>query len=136
MKVLTVKQPWAYLIIHGGKDIENRKWSTKFRGRILIHSSKADDKEYLDDFCQKDFGFSDKDLIRGAIIGSVEITDCVKESTSYWFIGPIGWVLKNPKPEKIEFIKGQLGLWTVNKNGTKINISRKKKGTIHELYYI
>ena len=48
MKALTIKQPWAYLIIHGGKDIENRTWRTKYRGRILIHAAKADDKKSKD----------------------------------------------------------------------------------------
>lgn len=36
VKVLTVKQPWASLIVHGIKDIENRSWQTNFRGRVLI----------------------------------------------------------------------------------------------------
>ena len=36
VKVLTVKQPWASLIVHGIKDIENRSWKTNFRGRVLI----------------------------------------------------------------------------------------------------
>ena len=40
MKTLSIKQPWASLICEGIKDIENRTWHTKFRGRILIHSSQ------------------------------------------------------------------------------------------------
>ena len=43
VKVLTVKQPWASLIVHGIKDIENRSWRTNFRGRVLIHSSAKGD---------------------------------------------------------------------------------------------
>ena len=39
MKAITIKQPWASLIVHGIKDIENRSWSTKFRGRVLIHAA-------------------------------------------------------------------------------------------------
>lgn len=40
-RVLSIKQPWASLIAHGIKNIENRTWKTKFRGRILIHASVA-----------------------------------------------------------------------------------------------
>ena len=39
MKAITIRQPWASLIVHGIKDIENRSWQTNFRGRVLIHSS-------------------------------------------------------------------------------------------------
>ena len=39
MKALSIRQPWAWLILHGGKDIENRTWATKLRGRVLIHAA-------------------------------------------------------------------------------------------------
>lgn len=39
VKVLSVKNPYAYLIIHGGKDVENRTWNTEYRGRLYIHVS-------------------------------------------------------------------------------------------------
>lgn len=39
MKALSIKQPWASLIAHGIKDIENRTWATKYRGKVLIHAS-------------------------------------------------------------------------------------------------
>ena len=45
MKVLSVRQPWAWLIVAGHKDIENRKWYTNHRGPLLIHASKAMDPE-------------------------------------------------------------------------------------------
>jgi hypothetical protein len=45
MKALTVKQPWASLIVEGIKNIENRTWKTNFRGRILIHA--ATQSEYV-----------------------------------------------------------------------------------------
>jgi hypothetical protein len=47
MKVLSVKNPWAFLIIYYGKDIENRTRKTNYRGRIAIHASlKSDDGAY------------------------------------------------------------------------------------------
>ena len=42
-KAISIKQPWSYLIASGVKDIENRTWKTKFRGRVLIQvGAKAD----------------------------------------------------------------------------------------------
>lgn len=41
MLALSIRQPWAWLIINGGKDIENRDWPTKFRSRILVHAGKG-----------------------------------------------------------------------------------------------
>ena len=45
MRVLTVRQPWAWAIIHGGKDVENRvrNIAGDYRGPVLIHVAKADD---------------------------------------------------------------------------------------------
>ena len=45
MKALSIRQPWAWLIVHGHKDIENRTWTTSFRGRLLVHAGKSFDKE-------------------------------------------------------------------------------------------
>ena len=39
MKVIAVRQPWAWLIIHANKDIENRTWATRYRGKLLIQAS-------------------------------------------------------------------------------------------------
>ena len=41
MKALSIRQPWAWLILNAGKDIENRSWYTSVRGRVLIHASKG-----------------------------------------------------------------------------------------------
>jgi hypothetical protein len=44
MKILSIRQPWASLIVAGVKDVENRTWPMRYRGRVLIHSSlRADD---------------------------------------------------------------------------------------------
>ena len=119
MKALSVRQPWSWLIVSGYKDIENRTWPTNFRGRIYIHSGKALDKEALLEFrSRKTNTFFDRDipddeqLVRGAIIGEVDIVDCVKQSTSPWFRGPYGFVLKNPLLyEKSIICIGRLGLF-------------------------
>src|SRR3954453_23306276 len=38
MRALTIRQPWAALIMAGSKDVENRVWPTSFRGRLAIHA--------------------------------------------------------------------------------------------------
>lgn len=45
MKALSIRQPWAWLIVNGFKDIENRSWDTKYRGLVLIHASKGMTKD-------------------------------------------------------------------------------------------
>ena len=41
MKALSIRQPWAWLIVNGHKDIENRQWRTHFRGKIYVHAAKG-----------------------------------------------------------------------------------------------
>lgn len=41
MKALSIRQPWAWLIVNGHKDIENRSWPTRFRGKFLVHASNG-----------------------------------------------------------------------------------------------
>lgn len=119
MKTITIKQPWASLIVSGLKDIENRSWKTNFRGRVLIHAGKARDKQYgmPRELFANDKVYSvitEKELPQGAIIGSVEIVDCVKNHPSSWAIeGDWHWVLANPVmfPEPITGVKGKLSFW-------------------------
>ena len=47
MKVLTIKQPWATLIMQKDKEYEFRSWKTQYRGDLLIHAGKGIDKEAL-----------------------------------------------------------------------------------------
>lgn len=96
MKAITIKQPWASLIVHGIKDIENRTWPCpeKYIGqRVLIHASKAKAKslkfQLTDDQikCVYDHFIGDIPLLiepKGAIIGSVEIVDCIQNHPSIW----------------------------------------------------
>jgi len=43
MKAISIRQPWANLIVHDIKPIENRSWKTNFRGRVLVHAPVKDD---------------------------------------------------------------------------------------------
>jgi hypothetical protein len=120
MKALSVRQPWAWAIFHG-KDIENRFWSTRFRGTVAIHAAKGmtqEEYESARDFMFGNVALTDMPLFgqcqRGAIVGLVDIVDCVTESDSPWFQGDYGFVLVNPRPLKEPIpCRGMLNFWDV-----------------------
>ncbi|MCF5224197.1 ASCH domain-containing protein [Pseudomonas syringae] len=123
MKALSIRQPWAWLIIYGGKDIENRTWNTKFRGRFLVHASAGCTKKQWAEAVS--FALQAgvvkhpadvppiNELELGCIIGSVELVDCVDTSASPWYMGQKGFVLQTPKPTAITPYKGRLGFFEV-----------------------
>jgi ASCH domain len=113
MKALSIKQPWAWLIVNGHKPIENRSWRTSFRGQFLIHAGKKWGREQLDDLARVQAQFPHivmpDGFELGAIVGVATITDCVSESDSPWFYGPYGFVLQDARPVKPANYRGQLG---------------------------
>jgi len=123
MKALSIRQPWAWLIIHAGKTIENRTWHTKFRGRFLVHAAQGMTKsEYRQ--VQSWLTYADRaqlgirlptfdQLQRGGIIGSVELVDSVDSSDSPWYMGEKGFVLRDAKPLPFVPLKGRLGFFDV-----------------------
>ena len=120
MKALSLKQPFAELIIERKKSIELRKWNTKFRGEFLIHASKTIDKEAM-----KRFGF--KSLPTGCIVGKAFLKDVKKYQSEeehrkdsklhlasrVW--GNYGFILENPKRMKEIPCKGALNFWDYKK---------------------
>ena len=151
MKAITIRQPWASLIAHGIKDIENRTWKcpTKHIGtRVLIHAAvKTSDfwdcpnygivHNHIREVTKYGIDYSKYNTM--AIIGSVEILDCVINHPSIWaektksiptdvydisnglpaYLGKYNnnvvynWVLANPIlfDEPILGVKGKLGFW-------------------------
>jgi hypothetical protein len=104
-KALSIRQPYAWLICQGFKDVENRNWTTRFRGRIYVHAgvSKLYLKEAENDLGKRlsggqlaEYQANKNTLSFGAIIGEVDIIDCVTESHSAWFSGKYGFLLSNP----------------------------------------
>jgi hypothetical protein len=98
----SVRQPYAWAIIAGHKDVENRMWPTNIRGRIYIHAGQSKEElEFgMDNLKRKGVKRlpQEKDLIFGALIGSVEIVDCVIRHRSKWYAkGTYGFVLAHPK---------------------------------------
>jgi hypothetical protein len=106
-QAISLRSPWWWFILYGGKDVENRDWPTRFRGTVYLHSSSWwKGSEIFDDV---EFGCSitgrtwelmreQEELKRGrgCIVGTVEIVDCVTTSDSPWFFGKYGFVLRNP----------------------------------------
>lgn len=124
MKVLSLKQPFAELILQGKKKIELRKWNTHFRGEFLIHASKIPYRDFM-----KSFGF--EELPCGFIVGKAELFD-VKEyknaeelredqnlhlASGEW--GKFGFILRNPQRIKPIPAKGSLNFWDFELNNKK-----------------
>jgi hypothetical protein len=117
---LSIRQPWAWLILNAGKDIENRDWPTRYRGRFLIHASKGmtrDEYESGQDTLweiDENIRFPRfEELERGGIVGSVYLVDCVRSSQSPWFFGEYGFILRDPAVVTFRPYKGQLGFFDV-----------------------
>lgn len=112
---LSIRQPWAWLIVHGHKDIENRTRPTRQRARILVHAGQQWDippEQWAETWPGIDLPATE-DMPRGGIVGAVDIVDCVTASDSDWFCGPYGYVLANPEPLPFRAARGQLGFFRV-----------------------
>lgn len=118
LPILSIRQPWAWLIVNGYKDIENRTWSSHFRGKFLIHTGKNWDDDVHPADIKLKYGVDvPKRLETGGIVGIAEITDCVTKSKSPWFFGPYGFTLANAKPMPFYPCKGKMGFFRIKKDG-------------------
>lgn len=137
MKALSIRQPWAWLIVHGFKPVENRTWRTNYRGFLLIHAGQAFDYEGYDWVrantavgtmpSYRDFMFSGEH--RGGIVGQARLYDCTDHpdiplagwdgrhgplsAPRQWFFGPHGLWLRDAAPMPIKLMRGRLGLFDV-----------------------
>lgn len=134
MMALSIRQPWASLILAAGKDIENRCWPTRYRGRFLVHAAKgctrdewADAIEFAEDILDSNITTDLKAIPRGGIIGSVELVDCVSASESPWFVGEYGFVLRDPKWLPFVPWKGQLGFFDVPESALPSNVLANRR---------
>jgi ASCH domain len=114
-RVLSVKQPWAWAIVTGRKRVENRSWSTPYRGTVYIHASGTPDPRGVAWFSKHKIKVP-RALPTGAIVGTCELVGIVgrKQGQRFgkWFFGPIGWVVKNPRAlARPIAMKGKLGLF-------------------------
>ena len=127
MKVLTIKEPWASLIVQGFKKYEFRSWKTNYRGKILIHAGLSKENVYK----FKDYNL---DISSGEIIGEAYITECILVDENFDnklrkldenvygndHVGLYAFKLeKIVKYDKKIKVKGKLGLWNYNEKMQK-----------------
>ena len=123
---LSVRQPWAWAIVHGHKPVENRTWTAEFRGRLLIHAGLTWDKAGREDFARLRIAFPEinwpAQYELGGIVGEVVMTDCIGSLTGprpvpgldmRWWTGPYGFVLKDAKPLPFAPFRGLQGFFAV-----------------------
>jgi hypothetical protein len=124
MPALSIRQPWAWLIVHGYKDVENRDWATNFRGRFLVHAGKVMTLPYYEDqigaMAEHHLlpagipSYEEMCTQRGGIVGEARMTDCRDYSPSRWYLpGGFAWSLADAKPLPFWPMKGRLGFFNV-----------------------
>jgi hypothetical protein len=119
MKALSLKQPWAELVVNGRKTIETRTWNTPYRGKFLVHASLEPDWKAMEYF-----GY--KELPTGCIVGEAELVDVkaypTKEAFAQdakhhevhffeWHKKRYGFLLKNVKRRPLMPCKGALNFF-------------------------
>jgi hypothetical protein len=122
MRTLSIRQPWAWLIVNGHKPVENREWSTTYRGPLLIHAGKTLTRKYYEQVATalaEQLGAAAptlppfEALQLGGVVGQAELVDCVTDHSSAYFTGPFGFVMTNPEPLPFVPWKGQLNFFDV-----------------------
>lgn len=128
---ITVKPLWAWAIFNAGKDVENRKWNTKYRGDLLIHASKNFSEKDYDEAYRFIYSIGSalaesapdyKTLMRdyaGKICGRVELADVITpyaENQSLWkFDDHYGFALRGAEEYKKKvFYRGEMKFFYVD----------------------
>jgi hypothetical protein len=138
MRALSIRQPWAWLITRPDitdplarqeayrlgpiKDVENRTWQTKLRGRFAIQAAlsvkRAPYERLMDEIEERHRiaipSFREISEMTGGIVGTANLVDCLRRHDSPWKIGgQYGFVLAQAKP--VEFIPylGRLSFFDV-----------------------
>jgi len=115
LPALAIRQPYAWLVANGIKDIENRSRRTHYRGQVLIHASLNEDLLFEDSLAE----LSTRAEIElpssyktGGIIGVAEIVGCERRNGSQWKDpSSWGWILANARPLPFKPCKGALGFF-------------------------
>jgi len=134
VKGLSIRQPWAHLIAHGPKRIENRRWYCSYRGEIAIHAAKGCSRGEHVQAVEFVVSCSLGAMIPrygamplGAIVGVATVVDCLRPgyrvierynpaaaSIDWWDYDQYGIVLDNVRALREPVpCAGMLGLWTV-----------------------
>lgn len=131
MKALSLTQPWAWLVIHGGKNIENRRWNTKLRGEFLIHAAKDFPVDQYNKAIVTAMGIPGTpelpppyDIPCGGIVGIASLVDVIPPSDlgeayqgpPWHFPDQYGLVLEDVHELPFVPCKGALSFWSVPPN--------------------
>jgi hypothetical protein len=126
MRALSLTQPWAWLVVHAGKNVENRRWNTKFRGPFLIHAAKAMTHDQYYDAVAFVAGLDldlpvpePKQLARGGIVGVANLATVIHplrptemaDRLPWHMPEQFGFVLDASRPLPFLPCKGALGFW-------------------------
>jgi hypothetical protein len=106
MMALSIRPAWAWAIIHGGKDVENRSRRCHFRGRFLVHASLELTPGDFERAVAALAAAGEVEILprpdefeMGGLVGSVELVDVAERSDSVWYQqGCFAWLLRNPRP--------------------------------------
>lgn len=136
MRALSLTRPWTWLVLHGGKDIENRSWPTRYRGPLVIHGAMSKDVESTTPFLNLltptaasalDQALADGSVMDLGLLGVVDVVGCctswvdgglVHCACSGWAMpGQAHWQLANPRPFRKPIpARGALGLWPLTRD--------------------
>ena len=105
LRALSVRQPFAAMIVIGDKSEEYRSWRTHKRGTILIHASAKAEGNWREYFAA--FGYSPTELYLGAIVGAARLVDCAEILSGGYAWRLEGAIIFPQKPQ----CKGGLSFW-------------------------
>jgi ASCH domain len=120
IRALTIRQPWAELILRGRKPFELRSWKTKYRGPLVIHAAMRVDSEDA-----RQLGLNPEMLTTGSFVGVAVLSDVRpftgkdarllsnRRAGGSWYPNLFSWVLVKPRRISPVKAKGKLGLFKV-----------------------
>ena len=137
MKVLSLLQPWATLVVIGAKKIETRSWRSTYRGELLIHASNGKKggilvaeppfKKYITHFDSLPFGAIIGKVVLEEItpidelrLSDIHLSALTLEEKAFgdYTKGRYAWILSEPDAfDKPISVKGSLGLWEYSQVG-------------------
>lgn len=116
MKALSVRQPWATVLVEGVKTIETRTWATPYRGPLVICASSAPKDMFWFDAVDKVHRL----MHAGCIIGVVDLLDCrpmteddEDAAMCDLYDGAYAWVMKTRHFCRPDRVVGRLGLFDI-----------------------
>jgi hypothetical protein len=122
MKAISIRPPWAWAILHAGKDIENRTWKTKMRGTIAVHASQTMSRPSYESAVEQIRKIAPgvtlptfEAMVRGAIVGLVDLVGCDELTKSKWHVRDhYGFLLAHPRVLREPIpCNGRLSFWNV-----------------------